>query len=56
MRGIFSTVTNLYWLTIWLNIHPRYHRWDSIRVYHQLSDTFIGTYSRGEDIPPKPRP
>ncbi len=55
LLGIFGYVSNLVFLSLWLKIHFKYTTWDSIRVYHRLSNTYIGTYSRGGDIPAKPK-
>lgn len=55
LLGTFGYVSNLIFLSFWLKIHFLYFRWDSIRVYHRLTNTFIGAYSRGGDIPAKPK-
>jgi len=55
LLGTYQYVTNIGLLTLWLNIHFLYWRWTSIKVFHRLSDTFIGEYKRGSDIPGKPQ-
>ena len=54
--GTFGYVTNLRFLTLWLNIHFLYWKWTSIRVYHRISNTYIGEFKRGDALPPKPQP
>jgi hypothetical protein len=49
----FGWVTNVWFICLWLNI--RYPRWTHIRVYHRLTETFIGEYSRNGSIPSKPK-
>ena len=53
--GTFGYISNLWFLSLWLNIHFLYHNWTSIKVYHRLSDTFIQQYSREGAIPAKPK-
>jgi len=53
--GTFRYVSNIWFLTLWLNIHFIYWKWTSIRVYHRLTNTLIGEYSREGDIPAKPQ-
>jgi hypothetical protein len=49
----FGWVTNVWFIALWLNV--RYSTWTHIRVYHRITQTFIGEYSREGDIPAKPR-
>lgn len=49
----FLYVSNTWFLCLWLNI--RYPKWTSIKVFHRLSEIFIGEYARDGDIPAKPR-
>jgi hypothetical protein len=51
--AIFSAVTNIWFLCLWLNI--RYPKWTSIKVFHRQSGTFIDEYLRDSTIPSKPR-
>ena len=55
LLGTFGYVSNIWFITLWLNIHPVYLKWTSIKVYHRLSDTFMGQYGREGAIPAKPR-
>jgi hypothetical protein len=53
--GRYYAVTDLKRLTLWFKINPVYWKWTSIRVYHRFTNTFIGQYSRGGEIPAKPK-
>lgn len=53
--GTFQYVTNIWFLAVWLCIYFVYSKWTSIKVYHRLTGTFIGEYSREGDIPAKPQ-
>ncbi len=53
--GTFGYISNLWFLSLWLNIHFLYQKWTSIKVYHRLSDTFIQQYGREGAIPAKPK-
>ncbi|MCD6013543.1 MAG: hypothetical protein K0Q79_3405 [Flavipsychrobacter sp.] len=55
LLGTFMYVTNVWYIALWLNIHPLYRKWISIKVYHRLSNTLIGQYSRDGAIPAKPK-
>ena len=55
LLGTFQFVTNVWFLSYWLNIHFIYWKWTNIRVFHRLSGALIGEYSREGAIPGKPR-
>ena len=51
--GTFGYIANIRFLSYWLNIHPKYSSWTSIRIYDRASDALMGVYQRGDAIPDK---
>ncbi len=52
--GTFFYVSNVRSTAFWFFLHPQYRKWTHIHVYHRLSGTLIGQYSREGVIPAKP--